>query len=1168
MANPNKFTSKEVLNKVLLDSSGNAVTANSVTTQEALNSVLDTTNNRLNMSLAGGTISGDVTISGDLTVAGSGSAVYDEIIQGSLHIETDDAPSDNSALTANTGGDELVIENSDHAGLSILTPDDKIGNIFFGDVSDTARAGFQYYHEGVDSNERLLFNVAGGEKMRLTSGSQLRIGDATTDTSVDSTTYLKVAKSGTVRMQLNSTNSGVAALHFGDTADVDIGSIEYSNSSNQFDIATNASVAMTIDSSQRVGIGTGANIDELLHVQASSGNVYAKVEAEASNSSAGLRLVGGDNDESRIHFGNSSDVDIGKIVYLHGSTNAMVFTTNTSEKMRIESGGDILIKTADAKIKADSTNTLNIQAHNLKILGSGGEERFHFQSEGNSNPSEFSMKGDTENTMIKLNTNGDSFIHGKSNSAVSFNITSFSTNDGKIPRLRLRHSNNNTVGTDTAVDSGDELGEVAFQGYDGSSEYNTGASISAKAGATFSTSEAQSELIFKVASGSQNPAEKLRLSHDGILFVGGFSGLAAPELAIKSNTTGNGLVNVVSFRDSNNTQQAYLGYGSSSHSNLNLLNLLGGLNFYAGSANIRFALDDNSRISLSNNDSGSNNTVFGYNAGTSLVSGANNNTFIGHNVGDATLTDGADDNTGIGYNALTAHTSGNSNVAIGSGAMEANTTGNSNVAIGKNALQDQTAGGNNNVCVGVFAGGNMNDVSCDDNVLVGKEAGLGNVDSCVAIGKSALAGTGTNAPSNSLGTVAIGNSSCMALTTASGSTAVGYQAGKALTTGSNNTAVGYQALLGADDSQGNVAIGHLAMGIGNPANNNVAIGASALEDTTGASNIAIGYRAGRDVLGVNDNVLIGHNAGLSMTDTADTVLIGRDAGKTINHSDANGTVCVGKNAGELITEGQFSTLIGFNSGMAITTADGSTSLGYETLKALTTGVDNVAIGERALDEILTGCCNIAIGTNALGNCDGAENENIAIGNNAGLNLDGGSNNTIVGANANASVGNASGQIVLGKDVTGAGNNNATLGISTNKVSIDLDGSDTSWAASSDERSKENIQASTAGLSFINELRPVTFNWKKAKDVDKSMSQYQDSEEPVLGAEGSYGKTMHGFIAQEVKSAIDKHSDLKEGFSMWKEWEDGTQAVSDGALVPMLVKAIQELSARVEELESK
>jgi hypothetical protein len=254
--------------------------------------------------------------------------------------------------------------------------------------------------------------------------------------------------------------------------------------------------------------------------------------------------------------------------------------------------------------------------------------------------------------------------------------------------------------------------------------------------------------------------------------------------------------------------------------------------------------------------------------------------------------------------------------------------------------------------------------------------------------------------------------------------------------------------------------------------------------------------------------------------------------------------------------------------MAITTADGSTSLGYETLKALTEGVDNVAIGYQALDEILTGCCNIAIGKHALGNCDGAETENVAIGFQAGLNLDGGVSNIFIGSDANPGSGSSNREIVIGKGVTGAGTDNATLGMGTNKVTIALDGSDESWAASSDERLKENIETSTAGLSFINELRPVTFNWKKAKDVDKSMSQYQDSEEPALGAEGSYGKTMHGFIAQEVKSAIDKHSDLKEGFSMWKEWEDGTQAVSSGALVPMLVKAIQELSARVEELESK
>ena len=66
-----------------------------------------------------------------------------------------------------------------------------------------------------------------------------------------------------------------------------------------------------------------------------------------------------------------------------------------------------------------------------------------------------------------------------------------------------------------------------------------------------------------------------------------------------------------------------------------------------------------------------------------------------------------------------------------------------------------------------------------------------------------------------------------------------------------------------------------------------------------------------------------------------------------------------------------------------------------------------------------------------------------------------------------------------------------------------------------------------------------------------------------------GKYNHGFIAQEVKEVIDNNSDIKEGFDMWKEDDtDGRQRIGEGALVPMLVKSIQELSAKVEVLENK
>ena len=55
----------------------------------------------------------------------------------------------------------------------------------------------------------------------------------------------------------------------------------------------------------------------------------------------------------------------------------------------------------------------------------------------------------------------------------------------------------------------------------------------------------------------------------------------------------------------------------------------------------------------------------------------------------------------------------------------------------------------------------------------------------------------------------------------------------------------------------------------------------------------------------------------------------------------------------------------------------------------------------------------------------------------------------------------------------------------------------------------------------------------------------------------------------LKEVIDSHSEIKDGFAMWSEDEkDGRQRVGPGSLIPMLTKAIQELSQQVEELKAK
>lgn len=55
---------------------------------------------------------------------------------------------------------------------------------------------------------------------------------------------------------------------------------------------------------------------------------------------AGLGLLGANNGSSFIHFGDGDDMDVGQINYVHAD-NAMTFTTNTSEAMRIDSSGNV-----------------------------------------------------------------------------------------------------------------------------------------------------------------------------------------------------------------------------------------------------------------------------------------------------------------------------------------------------------------------------------------------------------------------------------------------------------------------------------------------------------------------------------------------------------------------------------------------------------------------------------------------------------------------------------------------------------------------------------------------------------------------------------------------------------------------------------------------------------
>ena len=386
-------------------------------------------------------------------------------------------------------------------------------------------------------------------------------------------------------------------------------------------------------------------------------------------------------------------------------------------------------------------------------------------------------------------------------------------------------------------------------------------------------------------------------------------------------------------------------------------------------------------------------------------------------------------------------------------------------------------------------------------------------------------------------------------------------------TAQNNTAYGLTALDAITTGDDNVAIGYGALSALTTGSDNVAIGSFALDATQSADfNTAIGYQAGTAVTSGGGNVFIGYNAGEDWTEGGDSVLIGYRAGANI--TTGNNIIFIGKNSGDgHDTEGE-NIGIGMGAlGGAIAGGENNTAIGNNTLDALTTGDYNVAIGHDASTNATTSVNTVAVGRlalRAMTTAGGASvGYSIGIGSYGMYNAVDNGPNIGIGGFSSASATNGTQQIVLGYNVTGSGDNTFTFGAGSTDTTCSHGA--TSFSAPSDERWKKDIETSTCGLSFINDLRPVSFKFKTKGELDSSLHDYEkDSTE----AAGFTSNSVLGFVAQEVKTVIDNHSEFK-GSELWKEGIDKynkRQRISKEALIPILVKAIQELSAKVKTLE--
>jgi hypothetical protein len=395
--------------------------------------------------------------------------------------------------------------------------------------------------------------------------------------------------------------------------------------------------------------------------------------------------------------------------------------------------------------------------------------------------------------------------------------------------------------------------------------------------------------------------------------------------------------------------------------------------------------------------------------------------------------------------------------------------------------------------------------------------------------------------------------------------------------------------------------------------NNAWLSFATVDQTTGAWTLAHDV----DITGTltSDGLTVAGATSLTGNLTVDGGTIKLDG----NYPVGTGNVALGDTALDSLTTGEYNTALGAFALTANTSGSYSTAVGYVALRdnttglnsafgpyaayQTTTGTNNTALGASTLDANTTGSYNTAVGMNALQN-NTTGIDNTAVGYQAGYSNTTDSYNTYLGDHAgyaatnwkNTFLGHASGEAVTtgaantilgrydgnqgGLDIRTSNNNivlsdgdgnplmhysgNNMQNVSTshlriyNKTNnttavsfrtagvqrgyIQVTDSSVAYNTSSDYRLKENVDYTWDATTRLKQLKPARFNFIADADT-----------------------TVDGFLAHEAQEVVPECvTGTKDAVDA-----DGVavmQGIDQSKLVPLLVKTIQELEARITALE--
>jgi hypothetical protein len=335
-----------------------------------------------------------------------------------------------------------------------------------------------------------------------------------------------------------------------------------------------------------------------------------------------------------------------------------------------------------------------------------------------------------------------------------------------------------------------------------------------------------------------------------------------------------------------------------------------------------------------------------------------------------------------------------------------------------------------------------------------------------------------------------------------------------------STRLGFGALSGLTSGFSNLGIGYLAGNAVSSGANNTCVGGynTAALLSTGNGNCVFGTNTATRLTGGGANTILGVEAADFITTSNNIVAVGAGAMKNGSTFYVGETTAIGAGALMNLSTGYWNTAVGFEAGKNTFGGTANTCVGYRAATA-NGGSSNVAVGREAALALLSGSQNVFIGDQARHELTSGSN-NVFIGH-------------LVGVGSGTSESNA---IRLGN-----------INTSTFRV---REGFITTFTGSSDARDKKDILPLQWGLDFIKKMNPVTFEWNSRNGL-------------------MMGQKTCGFIAQELDAVETEFNSTEFTNIVDKSNPDSLSiAVGPSNIIPILVKAIQDLSAQVEELKLK